>query len=245
MKVSVMTPTRNRTDWFEMAVYSMKNQDYTNPIEWVIVEDGEGDVRSRLTDLPPHVEVKYVRLDGTHPVGRKRNECLDHATGDLLIFHDDDDYYQPNHISYCVRSLTEQKAFGVAGCSVIVAWQKGEFYASGQAGQNSTPCGVLCFTSKAVKQYGLRFCDTDTYAEEVAFLKDFRVPLLHLDPTKTIVAIQHGNNTWNCQFNESQKMKYNLPEEVMKIMENLMKQKDPIDTNGFLAVPEPSVLLQP
>lgn len=221
MKVSVMTPTRNRADWFAMAMYSMKNQDYTNPIEWVIVEDGEQDVRSLLVDLPPHIEVKYVRLDGTHPIGKKRNECLDHATGDLLIFHDDDDYYQPNHISYCVKSLTEQGAYGVAGCSVIVAWQKGEFYASGQAGQNSSPCGVLCFTSRAVKQYELRFRDTDIHAEEVQFLKDFCVPLLHLDPNKTIVAIQHGSNTWNCQFNESQKIKYSLPEEVMEIITRL------------------------
>lgn len=223
MKVSVMTPTRNRAKWFEMAVYSMKNQDYTGAIEWVIVEDGEEDVRFQLVDLPPHIEVKYVRLDGTHSVGRKRNECLDSATGDVLIFHDDDDYYKPCHISHVVDSLTKQRVFGVAGCSVIVAWQNGAFYASGQAGQNSSPCGVLCCMRKAVKQYGLRFCDTDTHAEEVAFLKDFCVPLLHLDPNKTIVAIQHGANTWNCAFIEAQKMEYSLPEEVMEIINRLTR----------------------
>lgn len=223
MKVSVMTPTRNRPQWFEMALYSMKNQDYTDPIEWIIVEDGEADIRSQLTDLPPHIEVKYTRLDGTHPIGEMRNVCLDHATGDVLIFHDDDDFYQPQHISYCVKSLLEQKAYGVAGSSVVVAWQRGAFYASGQAGQNSSPCGVLCFMRKAVKQYGLRFRDTDTYAEEVKFLKDFRVPLLHLDPSKTIVAIQHGTNTWNCKFIDTQKIEYSMPEEVMEIINRLVK----------------------
>lgn len=221
MKVSVMTPTANRADWFAMAVYSMKNQDYTQPIEWVIVEDGEQDVRSLLTDLPAHIEVKYVRLDGKHPIGKKRNVCLDTATGDVLIFHDDDDYYQPSHISYCVDSLTGQNAYGVAGSSLIVAWQKGAFYVSGRAGQNDSPCGVLCFMRKAMKQYGLRFRNTDTHAEEVKFLKDFRVPLLHLDPRKTIVAIQHGTNTWNCQFPDDKKVEYSMPEEVMEIINRL------------------------
>lgn len=221
MKVSVMIPTCNRADWFAMAVYSIKNQTWIiegNALELVIVEDGEQDVRSLLVDLPPHIEVKYVRLDGKHPIGKKRNVCLDTATGDVLIFHDDDDYYQPGHISYCVESLTGQSAYGVAGSSLIVAWQRGAFYVSGRAGQNDSPCGVLCFTRKAVKQYGLRFRNTDTRAEEVKFLKDFRVPLLHLDPRKTIVAIQHGTNTWNCEFPEDKKIEYSLPEEVMQIL---------------------------
>jgi len=218
MKVSVMTPTANRVSRFPLAVYSMKNQDYTGEIEWVIVEDGDQDVRSLVVDLPPHIVVKYVRLDGTHPIGKKRNRCIQEATGDVLLFHDDDDYYQPSHISHSVEALTGQSAYGVAGCSLLVVWKQGAFYVSGRAGQNDSPCGVLCFTRKAVKQYGLRFRDTDTHGEEAYFLKDFRVPLLHLDPRKTIVAIQHGGNTWNCEFDKTKTIEYEMPQEVLAMI---------------------------
>jgi glycosyltransferase involved in cell wall biosynthesis len=201
----------------------MIHQEYKGEIEWVIVEDGEQDVRSLLVGLPPHIVVKYVRLDGKHPIGKKRNVCLDEASGDVLLFHDDDDYYQPSHISHSVEALTGQSAYGVAGCSLLVVWRQGAFYVSGRAGQNDSPSGVMCFTRKAVKQYRLRFRDTDTHAEEAFFLKDFRVPILHLDPRKTIIAIQHGGNTWNCEFDESKTIEYEMPQEVLALVCPLYK----------------------
>jgi len=228
MKVSVMIPTCNRYHWFAMAIHSIKNQTWLangKELELVIVEDGEQDVRFQLTGLSPLIALRYVRLDGKHPIGYKRNLCLDNASGDILIFHDDDDYYQPEHIEHVVESLSKQTVFGVAGCSLLVAYSTTTkcFYVSGKAGRNDSPCGILAFTRRAMKQYKLRFRDKDTHAEEVKFLKDFRVPLLHLDPHKTIIAIQHGENTWNCKFSDDQKIDYTLPEEVMEIINNINK----------------------
>jgi hypothetical protein len=84
--------------------------------------------------------------------------------------------------------------------------------------RNDTPCGVLAFTRGAMKQYKMKFRDTDTHGEEKYFLRDFRVPILHCDPQKTIVAVQHGKNTWNVQFNEKTRMDYSLPDEVLKMI---------------------------
>lgn len=216
MKVSVLTPTYNRKHRFDIAVYCMKNQTYTDPIEWVIVEDGDDDVSPLLTDLPSHIEPKYIRLDGRHTIGEKRNICLQEATGDILLFHDDDDYYQPEHIGHVVFLLTSQMSYGVVGSSALIVYstKNKAFYVCGKMGKNDSPAGVLGFTRKALKQYKMKFKDTDTHAEEKAFLRGFRVPILHCDPKKTIVAIQHGTNTWNIQFNESTKIEWNLPEEV-------------------------------
>jgi glycosyltransferase involved in cell wall biosynthesis len=216
MKVSVMTPTYNRKNRFPLAVYSMLHQTYTDPIEWVIVEDGNEDVSSLLTDLPSHIETKYIRLEGKHTIGQKRNICLQEATGDILLFHDDDDYYYPDHIGHVVFLLTSQPAYGVVGCSTLIVYstKNKSFYCCGKPLRNDSPCGLLGFTRNAQKQYKMKFKETDTHGEERAFLRNFRVPILHCDPKKTIVAIQHGTNTWNVQFDENTKIEWNLPEEV-------------------------------
>ena len=215
-----MTPTCNRLNRFPVAVYSMIHQTYTDPIEWIIVEDGEEDVSALLVDLPKNIEPKYIRLDGKHTIGEKRNICLKEATGDILIFHDDDDYYQPEHIGHVVFLLTSQLSYGVVGSSALIVYstKNKSFYAFGKMGKNDSPCGVLGFTRNALKQYKMKFKDTDTHAEEKAFLRGFRVPILHCDPKKTIVAVQHGSNTWNVEFNEKNKMEWNLPEEVLELI---------------------------
>ena len=220
MKVSVLTPTCNRKDWFNLAVYCMKHQTFQDPIEWVIVEDGDDDVSPLLTDLPDNIVTKYIRLDGKHTIGYKRNVCLKEASGDILVFHDDDDYYQPEHIGHVVFLLSSQVAYGVVGSSALIVYstKKQSFYVSGRMGRNDSPCGVLAFTRNALKQYKMKFCDTDTHAEEKHFLRDFRVPILHCDPQKTIVAIQHGKNTWNVEFDEKTKMNYSLPDEVLQMI---------------------------
>jgi glycosyltransferase involved in cell wall biosynthesis len=202
MKISVLTPTANRTNWFVLAVECMKRQtwfDLGHEIEWIIVEDGEQDVRTLLTDLPPGVEIRYTRLAGKRPIGHKRNVCLDMADTPILVFWDDDDYYQPEYIQHMATLLVSQFAYGVVGSPQLYAYSNGSIYLKGKYG-NHSPCGVLGFTAKAMKQYEMRFNDEDTHGEERAFLKDFCVPLLASDPRKTIVAIQHGQNTWKVSF---------------------------------------------
>jgi glycosyltransferase involved in cell wall biosynthesis len=205
MKVSVMTPTANRKHLFDIAVRMMVNQDWVKEgkeVEWVIVEDGDDDVQSLLTDLPANIHVKYVRLDGKHPIGKKRNQCLKEASGDILLFHDDDDIYPSTHISYCVECLTSQHNFGVLGSSATLVYntQRDKFYLFGRVCENHTPCGHLAFTRKALKQYGMKFRNKDTYGEEKYFLQEFRIPLFFKDFRKSVIAIQHGKNTWNVLF---------------------------------------------
>ena len=202
MKISVLTPTANRTKWFPLAVECMKRQTWFelgHEIEWIIVEDGEEDVRTLLMGLPEKVEVRYTRLEGKHPIGYKRNVCIDSAATPVMLFWDDDDYYHAEYIQHMVTLLVSQRRYGVVGSPQIYAYTNGFVYCKGKYG-NHSPCGVLGFTAAAVKQYELRFNDEDVHGEEREFLKDFCVPLLTSDPRKTIIAIQHGENTWNVSF---------------------------------------------
>jgi len=218
--LSVLTPTRNRVHTFHLAVECMKHQTFTGNVEWVIVEDGDQDVRPLLVDLPENVTVKYVRLEGVSPVGKKRNVCLDQASQEVCTFWDDDDFYNPEYLAETYWLLTSQKVFGVIGSSTLLAYSVSLmcFYVKGKHG-NHSPAGVLGFTKRAVKQYKMKFRDEDTHAEESYFLKDFCVPLLHRNPMKGIVAIQHGENTWNVTFSDDEKTQYEFPDWAKKCIE--------------------------
>jgi len=214
MKVSVLTPTYNRANWFPLAVECMKRQTWFelgHEIEWIILEDGHGDVRTLLTGLPSGVEVCYSRIEGKNPIGLKRNECVARATTPIMIFWDDDDFYHPEYIQHQTTLLVSQFAYGVVGSPQIYAYKNGLIYLKGKMGNHSC-AGAMAFTAKAVKQYDLRFNDEDRLAEEKAFLKGFCVPLLVSDPRKTIVAIQHGRNTWNVNFESDEPTKMTLPD---------------------------------
>ena len=106
--LSVLTPTKNCFQEFHLAVECMKHQEFQGQIEWVIVEDGEQDVRSLVEDLPPNVKVAYTRLDGIHTIGEKRNVCLDKATHEICVFWDDDDFYHPEYLAQTYWLLTSQ-----------------------------------------------------------------------------------------------------------------------------------------
>lgn len=218
--LSVLTPTKNRSKPFHLAVECMKRQNFQGKIEWVIVEDGEEDVRPLLEDLPENIEVNYTRLTGDNTVAKKRNVCLDQANQQVCVFWDDDDYYHEDYLSETYYLLTSQFVYGVLGSAVVIAYSVSStmFYSMGKHG-NTSPCGVLAFTKKALKQYDMRFNEEDKHAEEVYFLKDFCVPLLHRNPMKSIVAIQHGKNTWNVTFDEKNKMGYEFPDWAKKCIE--------------------------
>lgn len=218
--ISVLTPTKNRFQQFHLAVECMKHQDFTGQIEWVIVEDGEEDVRSLLTELPANVSVQYTKLANTLVLGNKRNLCVEKASHELCVFWDDDDFYHPEYLSQTVWLLTSQSVFGVVGSPVLIVHSlaSGLTYAKGKSG-NHSPCGVLGFTKKALKQYSMRFRDTDGHAEERYFLRDFCVPIMHRNPMKSIVAIQHGANTWNVRMTAEEEFAYEFPDWAKKCIQ--------------------------
>lgn len=218
--LSVLTPTKNRFNQFHLAVECMKHQNFTGQIEWVIVEDGQDNVKTLLNDLPENITINYIRLEYDVPLAKKRNICVDQANQLVCVFWDDDDYYDENYLSETYHLLTSQYVYGVIGSAVVIAYSVASnmFYSVGKHGNHSS-CGVIGFTKKAMKQYDLRFRDEDTIAEEIYFLKDFCVPLLHRNPMKSIVAIQHGKNTCPVRFLEQNKMEYTFPDWAKKCIE--------------------------
>ncbi len=99
-KVSIIIPTYNRTEYLKKAIQSALNQTYKE-IEVIVVDDNKNkpEIREWVEMLmKEYPQVLYVQNDKNLGGGRNRNRGIEAATGELIAFLDDDDYFEPDKI---------------------------------------------------------------------------------------------------------------------------------------------------
>ena len=195
--VSVCTPTYNRRPFIPTMISCFLNQTYPkNRIEWIIVDDGTDKVRDMIeaANIP---QIKYFALPDKLPLGAKRNFMHSHCTGSIIVYMDDDDYYPPERISHAVEKLQENRNAMCAGSSEIYIYFKHikKMKQCGPYGPNHATAGTFAFRSELLKM--TKYDETAAVAEERAFLKDYTIPFVQLDPMKTILVFSHEHNTFD------------------------------------------------
>jgi glycosyltransferase involved in cell wall biosynthesis len=211
--VSVCTPTFNRRPFFPTAFECFKNQDYPKDrMEWIIVDDGTDRIKD-LVAASGISQIKYYELPNKVSLGEKRNIMHSKAKGTIIVYMDDDDYYPPDRVSHAVERLMENREALCAGSSEIYIYFKGpssgtfgsskglgkngtgKMVQFGPYGPNHATAGTFAFKAELLKQ--TRYDDSAAVAEERAFLKDYTVPFVQLDPMKTILCFSHEHNTFD------------------------------------------------
>jgi glycosyltransferase involved in cell wall biosynthesis len=105
--VSVCTPTFNRRPFIAAMLQCFNHQTYPRDrMEWIIIDDGTDPVEDLVSQHPC---VKYYRLDEKISLGKKRNMMHEKASGDIIVYMDDDDYYPPERVSHAVSTLLDHK----------------------------------------------------------------------------------------------------------------------------------------
>jgi hypothetical protein len=116
VKVSLVTPTKNRSHLFKIALWNFNHFDYPRELlEWVIIDDSDQpDESAKLQQLLPLADprIKYIKLPASIPLWQKRNMCVREATGEVIVHLDDDDYYFPSSILAKVKLLQKYKSQG-------------------------------------------------------------------------------------------------------------------------------------
>lgn len=104
-KISVIIPTRNRTDKLRRAVLSVIGQiNSTYDIEILIIDDNDIDctnaILSSLNDIinVVKIEINIIRNNFNHSAANARNLGVEKSKGDLITFLDDDDVYLPGRL---------------------------------------------------------------------------------------------------------------------------------------------------
>jgi glycosyltransferase involved in cell wall biosynthesis len=104
--VSCIMPTANRRPWVPFAVDYFMRQDYPHR-ELVVLDDGADSLQDLI---PADARIRYVRLPARQILGQKRNTCVEHSRGDLIMHWDDDDWMAAHRIRTQVTLLQKHQA---------------------------------------------------------------------------------------------------------------------------------------
>lgn len=193
--VSICTPTFNRRPFWEYTIKCFNHQDYPkDKMEWIIIDDGT----DKIEDLVCNIEqVKYFYYSQKMPLGKKRNLMHSKSKGDIIVYMDDDDYYPPERVSHAVNMLITHPNALCAGASEIYIWFKHiqKMFQFGPYSPSHATAGTFAFKRELLKDH--KYDDHAALAEEKAFLKDYSVPFVQLEPKKTILVFSHIHNTFD------------------------------------------------
>ena len=223
--VSICTPTFNRRPFINNIIQCYKNQTYPQVrMEWIIIDDGNDKVKD-LFQASDIRTLRYFEYPKKMPLGEKRNIMHSHARGDIIVYMDDDDYYPPERVEHAVDVLTKNPNALCAGASEIYVYFKGmdKMIQCGPYGPNHATAGTFAFKKELLEQ--TKYEDHAAIAEERAFLKDYTIPFVQLDPMKTILVFSHEHNTFDKRKMFEQNQDPRFFKESGKVVNNFIRQK--------------------
>ena len=192
--VSICTPTFNRRPFIPVIIKCFENQTYPrDKMEWIIIDDGTDKIEDLVAHLP---YVKYFKYDEKMTLGKKRNISNQKATGEIIVYMDDDDYYPPDRVKHAVDTLCGSKAL-CAGSSAMFIYYKhiNKMYQFGPYGPNHSTAATFAFKKQLLLQ--TRFDEKSSVAEERKFLKDYTIPFVQLESRKSILVFSHNHNSFD------------------------------------------------
>jgi len=165
-------------------------------MEWIIVDDGTDKIQDLIASSGIS-QIKYYPIETKMALGAKRNLMHSYAKGGIIVYMDDDDYYPPERVTHAVDRLTENREALCAGSSEIYVYFKHiqKMYQCGPYGPNHATAGTFAFRVELLNQ--TRYDEGACLAEEKAFLKNYTIPFVQLDPIKTILVFSHEHNTFD------------------------------------------------
>jgi glycosyltransferase involved in cell wall biosynthesis len=192
--VSVCTPTFNRRPFIPIMIKCFEHQTYPKDrIEWIIIDDGTDKIEDLVAHLP---QVKYFKYDEKLTLGKKRNLSNEKATGEIIVYMDDDDYYPPDRISHAVNKLRGSKALCAGSSAMFIHFKHiNKMYQFGPYGPNHATAATFAFKRELLIK--TKFNETASLAEEKFFLKDYTIPFVQLDSDKSILVFSHNHNSFD------------------------------------------------
>ena len=224
--VSVCTPTFNRRPFIHNMFRCFVNQDYPmHLIEWIIVDDGTDKIQDLIlaSGIP---QIRYFEVPEKMTLGAKRNYMHQFVRGSIIVYMDDDDYYPPERISHAVERLQSKPEALCAGSSEIYIYFKSmnKMIQCGPYNDNHATAGTFAFKTEMLKD--TKYEDHAALAEERAFLKDYTIPFVQLDPLKTILVFSHDHNTFDKRKMFDQNQDPRFFKESPKNVETFIRNKN-------------------
>ena len=110
-RVSVIIPTKNRSELLMRAIRSVAEQSYTD-IEIVVIDDGSTDDTAQRVKALGHEHLNYIKLESSVGGAKARNVGINACVGDYVAFLDDDDEWLPHKIELQMKFANDYKFIG-------------------------------------------------------------------------------------------------------------------------------------
>ena len=108
-KISVIVPTRNRSQFLPRLLEIYKSQTWENK-ELLILDDSDNEDHHFKELTKTNSDVHYWHQSKRATIGEKRNALASKSKGELIAHFDDDDYYAPNYLEWMQNGLTRSQS---------------------------------------------------------------------------------------------------------------------------------------
>lgn len=109
MLVSVIIPTRNRSELLARALSSVLGQAHVEVEAVIVDEDSSDGTREHIASLRDD-RITYLRNDRPTGVAKARNRGISEAHGEWIAFLDDDDFWAPTKLQSQLAACAEEGA---------------------------------------------------------------------------------------------------------------------------------------
>ncbi|MCK9187595.1 glycosyltransferase [Acidithiobacillus sp.] len=106
--VSIIILTLNRPEMLRRALRSVYAQSYRN-LEVMVLNDGGEPVESVLVDTLHEVRFSYLSFSENGGQALRRNQAIQASHGDIIVYLDDDDVYQREHVEIIIQHMRSGK----------------------------------------------------------------------------------------------------------------------------------------
>ena len=202
--VSIVTVTRNRTKFFNLAILNFNSIDYPkNKLEWIIYDTSNRETNNVSHLLPPKEKykdygIKYTYSNNIETIGASRNSAISQCENDIILFMDDDDYYPSTSIKHRVMPFIEQNDINITTCPIV-----GTFAINKYISFIDTP-DVFLHPSKKYKIASSAFrrhvltkytCTDSSINECDTIFSKYLSSICELNWEGILISLVHSNNT--------------------------------------------------
>jgi len=191
--VTVVTPTYNRKEHFEIAIRNYHNFTYPrNKLSWIILDDSPTDELKSI--LPDDTSIRYIHNTIKQTIGAKRNSLAAECKSQVICHMDDDDYYYQDSIQVRVIAMIAYKK-AISGCIEYNCYNivnDTQFIASGKVETMNVGEASLCYLKDYWNEY--KFNDLDTHEESIYFLRGKYNNYVDIPCFWILLSITHGHN---------------------------------------------------
>lgn len=207
--ISIITPTYNRKQLFDITFHNLLSTDYPlNKIEWIVIEDNEKTphmVSENIINFQiqvPQIKIKYIPIEGRMSIGEKRNYAIKEASNEIILFMDDDDHYPTTSFRRRVAWLTKgvkrgQLSSRISCCTTIALYD----LKRGTSAVNVPPFDIPF--SQRISEATFTFYKSAwmerpftnvSLSEGEDWIKGRENQVIEIPPQQIIVAFSHGSN---------------------------------------------------